>query len=81
MFSGVTGRSVKLQSNYFPLASVTDWVVFMYRVDYAPDIDHIGVKKALLRVHKDKFGGYAFDGSVLFCMQRFATDVSTSECI
>jgi aubergine-like protein len=72
--TGSAGRSIELIANYFKLGSVTDWIVNQYRVDFAPDVDHVGVRKGLLRDHKAILGGYVFDGSVLFCCHRFPTD-------
>jgi hypothetical protein len=43
-----------------------------YRVDFVPDIDHMGVRKALVRQHESKIGKYIFDGTLLYCVKRVA---------
>ena len=43
-----------------------------YRVDFVPDIDHMGVRKALVRQHESKIGKYIFDGTLLYCVKRMA---------
>lgn len=65
-----------LQSNYFQLRTHTDWRLYQYRVDFLPEEDHTGIRKALLRDHKASLGGYIFDGSLLFTSNKLHPDVS-----
>ncbi|KAL1117937.1 hypothetical protein AAG570_004251, partial [Ranatra chinensis] len=72
---GISGKPVTLQANYFKLLTHTDWALYQYRVDFAPEEDRTAVRKSLLRVHKDVLGGgYVFDGTVLFSSQRLAPE-------
>ncbi|KAF4530651.1 hypothetical protein B566_EDAN004890 [Ephemera danica] len=71
---GNNGNVIDLQANYFKLGTVTNWIVNQFRVDFAPEIDHVGLRKGLVKDHKNTLGGYMFDGSVLYCCHRFATD-------
>uniref|UniRef100_A0A224X701 Putative translation initiation factor 2c eif-2c n=1 Tax=Panstrongylus lignarius TaxID=156445 RepID=A0A224X701_9HEMI len=71
---GTSGVPVTLRSNYFKLQTHTDWALYQYRVDFAPDEDRTGCRKGLLRVHKDILGPYMFDGTVLFTMKRLESD-------
>lgn len=74
---GSTGTKVDLKANYFRLKSKTDWCLYQYRVDIAPEEDRTQIRKALLREHKDALGFYLFDGTVLFSPNRYK-QVSTS---
>ncbi|OAD55711.1 Protein piwi, partial [Eufriesea mexicana] len=63
---GSTGHKVMLQANYFKLLTTTDWCLYQYRVDFAPEEDRTIVRKGLLRLHKKTLGAYVFDGTVLY---------------
>ncbi|XP_076233645.1 aubergine isoform X2 [Calliopsis andreniformis] len=67
---GTTGTSVPLQANYFKLLATTDWCLYQYRVDFAPEEDRTVVRKGLLRLHKETVGAYVFDGTVLYTSKR-----------
>jgi aubergine-like protein len=71
---GTSGRVVMLQSNYFRLETHTDWCLYQYRVDFAPDEERTIVRKALLRNHRATLGGYIFDGTILYSSVRFPQD-------
>ncbi|XP_045030836.1 piwi-like protein Siwi isoform X2 [Daphnia magna] len=40
--------------------------LLQYRVDFTPEVDHPGVRKALVRVHEPTLGKYIFDGTLLY---------------
>ena len=61
-----------MTSNYFELLSRPDVHLLQYRVDFVPDVDHIGVRKALIRVHVTILGRYLFDGTLLNNITRLA---------
>ena len=45
--------------------------LLQYRVDFVPDnIDHTGVRKALVHVHEAILGKYLFDGTLLYNITR-----------
>lgn len=44
--------------------------LLQYRVDFSPDVDHMGVRKALVRVHEAVLGKYLFDGTLLYNIVR-----------
>ncbi|XP_003708345.1 aubergine isoform X2 [Megachile rotundata] len=71
---GTSGPIIQLQSNYFKLLTTTNWCLYQYRVDFAPDEDRTVVRKGLLKLHKQKLGAYVFDGTVLYSSRR-ADDV------
>ncbi|XP_003694460.1 piwi-like protein Siwi [Apis florea] len=67
---GNTGISVMLQANYFRLLATTDWCLYQYRVDFAPDEDRTAVRKGLLKLHREALGAYVFDGTVMYSSRR-----------
>ena len=80
LVTGASGRPCLLKANYFKLDTHTNWCLYQYRVDFAPEEDRTVVRKALLRNHKAVLGGYIFDGSMMFTSQRLAPDVSILFC-
>ncbi|XP_076679730.1 aubergine isoform X3 [Andrena cerasifolii] len=72
---GTTGNPVTLQANYFKLPATTDWCLYQYRVDFAPEEDRTVVRKGLLRLHKEKVGAYVFDGTVLYTSKRIPDEI------
>lgn len=73
--AGHSGRVVEVQANYFKLCSVTDWVLYQYHVDFAPEEDRTNVRKAMMREHRSQIGGYLFDGMILYTSHRLADNV------
>lgn len=69
--SGQTGCKIPVQANYFRILKKPKWSIHQYRVDFRPDVDMIRLRRAYLAHHKDLFGGYIFDGTVLFCTNHF----------
>ncbi|KZC11749.1 Protein piwi [Dufourea novaeangliae] len=67
---GTTGTPTMLQANFFKLLATTDWCLYQYRVDFAPEEDRTVIRKGLLRLHKEKLGAYVFDGTVLYTSSR-----------
>lgn len=59
-----------MTSNYFELLKRPDMHLLQYRVDFVPDVDHIGARKALIRVHEAQLGKYLFDGTLLYNITR-----------
>lgn len=48
-----------------------NWTLYVYRVDYSPDVDNTSLRRGLLSEHRNLFGGYIFDGTVLYCTTKF----------
>ena len=57
-------------SNYFELTSRPNFQLRQYRVDFSPEVDHQGVRKALVRNHEGILGKYVFDGTLLYNTNR-----------
>lgn len=67
---GSTGNPVKLETNYFRLLKKPTWSLYQCHVDFNPDIEINSVRKGLLKEHRERLGGYIFDGSTLHLIQR-----------
>jgi aubergine-like protein len=65
-----------LKANYFRLETHTDWCLYQYHVDFAPEEDRTHIRKALLRTHQNVLGSYIFDGTVMYTSHRLGQDVS-----
>lgn len=65
-----------LKANYFPITSYATWCLYQYRVNFDPEEDRTSTKKGLLSQHRERLGGYLFDGSMLFTGTRLIPDVS-----
>jgi hypothetical protein len=78
-FSHVTGTSgeiIRLNANYFELPTVTNWQLYQYHVSFAPSEDSKVAKHKMLRDHKEKLGGYLFDGKMLYTSFTYCANVS-----
>ena len=64
--TGTGGSPLDVRSNYFQLVNKPDMHLLQYRVDFTPEVDHPGVKRALIRVHLQTLGKYIFDGTLLY---------------
>ncbi|KAF2879557.1 hypothetical protein ILUMI_26606 [Ignelater luminosus] len=73
---GTFGTPVRLSANYFKLLQQTNWCLYQYRVDVAPEEDRTIVKKALFRraAAGNNIAGYIFDGTVLYTSNRLNPD-------
>ncbi|XP_018561760.1 piwi-like protein Siwi [Anoplophora glabripennis] len=73
---GSSGQQIQLSANYFALIQAGKWSLNQYRVDFNPEIDHTGQKKALLRtgLQNVQILGYLFDGTVLYTTTRIQPD-------
>lgn len=58
----------------------TDWALYQYHVDFAPEEDRTVVRKGLLKLHQKSIGAYIFDGTLMYTSHRL-TDVSIYKCI
>lgn len=76
MSSGFSGQPIQLFANYFPITTYTNWSLYQYRVDFNPEMDRISTKRGLLAQHRERLGGYLFDGSMLFSGSRYDPPVS-----
>ncbi|KAF7997591.1 hypothetical protein HCN44_006162 [Aphidius gifuensis] len=73
---GSSGKPFNFRSNYFKLTAAPDWCLYQYHVDIQPEEDRTFVRKGLLGLHREKLGGYMFDGTSLYLCARLANDVS-----
>ena len=57
-------------SNYFEVLRRPDMHLLQYRVDFVPELDHMGLRKMLLKEHAVTLGKYLFDGTLLYGIKR-----------
>lgn len=75
-FSGTSGKTITVQTNYFKLECAPDWHLYQYHVDFNPPVVSRKLRVGLLADHKDLLGTTrAFDGMVLFLPRRLQQDV------
>ncbi|XP_062547222.1 protein aubergine-like [Armigeres subalbatus] len=77
---GTTGQPLRLQANYFKLMKHIEWTLYQYRVDFAPTCDSIRLMQGLISQHKKTFGGYLFDGTQLFMVNKLRSEQLSLEC-
>lgn len=73
--AGTEGEPLTVTSNYFELISRPEFHLWRYRVDFSPEVDHKGVRKALLRALEALFGKYVFDGTLLYSTNNLSPQV------
>lgn len=79
---GTTGKRVQLKANYFHLIQKPTFEFNHYRVDFEPEIDHSGMRKALVRSKVNVLGGHLFDGgSILYLTRRLPEPVTVLDVL
>jgi aubergine len=79
---GTTGRQVTLKSNYFRLMQKPTFEFRHYRVDFTPEIDHSGMRKAFIRSQEAVLGGHLFDGaSILYLTKRLPDQITVFDVV
>lgn len=73
------GERVRLQANYFRLLKAPKWNIYKYHVTFEPEIAMARLRNAMIMQHKDKIGGFLFDGTQLFLTRELETDKGTVE--
>jgi len=76
VFIGSRGQPTELISKYFPITTYTDWSFYQYRVDFNPVQERTNIQRELLSSHKKFLGAYLFDGTMLFSIKQFKSDVN-----
>ena len=71
---GKGGKPIQLTSNYFEMITKTGWRLYKYRVDMAPEVDHMPTRKALLYTHEAALPAACFDGTLMYTKDRLAQD-------
>ena len=72
---GKSGKPVNVATNYFKLLTRPSWRLYKYRVDMAPEIDHMKMRKSLVYQHKEVLPQMVFDGTLVFVVDRLDKDV------
>lgn len=75
LISGTNGHRSELVANYFKIKTLADWALQQYRVDIAPEEDRTFERRNLVKVHRETFGWYIFDGTVLYTSTRLSVSL------
>jgi len=69
--TGVLGVNLQgMTSNFFEILSKPNMHLMQYRVDFNPEIEHMGLKMGLLKNHMNTLGKHVFDGTLLYCTTK-----------
>lgn len=74
---GTTGQPLQLHSNYFKVVKHIEWTLYQYRVDFVPQCASSRLMQGLINEHKKIFGGFLFDGTQLFMVNKLRSDQLT----
>lgn len=77
---GTTGKIVQLCANYFKLLKKPEFEFNMYRVDFLPELDNEAMRKSFVKKHKEKIGGYLYDGGQSIFLTHRLPGRLTLEC-
>lgn len=74
---GTTGQKITCEANYFRLAKQPDWNIYLYRVDFEPEVMDARCRRRLIATQREMLGGYLFDGTQIFISHVLETDTVT----
>lgn len=73
---GTSGVPVELETNYFRIVKKPSWQLYLYRVDFAPEIEIRSLKEGMLYQQIKSFGPSLFDGTVLYLTVKLEREVT-----
>ena len=75
---GTSGNPVNLTTNHIALKSRTGKAIYQYYVDFNPPVDGRGLRRFLLKSHKETVLGnvFSFDGMILYLPHRLHNQVT-----
>lgn len=73
---GISGKPITLKANYFKLIAAPDWCLHKYHVSFEPEENSVVIRKALIGLHQKNFGGYVFNGTIMYSNQRLPNDLT-----
>ncbi|XP_059608225.1 protein aubergine-like [Phlebotomus argentipes] len=71
---GQSGSSITVLANYFRVLKKPEWNIYKYHVDFAPQLEQLTHKKAIMRRHVSKLGSFQFDGNMIYSPFKFGSD-------
>ncbi|KAK3877061.1 hypothetical protein Pcinc_018195 [Petrolisthes cinctipes] len=71
---GTSGQPIHLRSNYYQLTATPALRLCLYHVEFSPEEERTGARKALMRQHTNVLGNYIFDGMQLFLSHKLGKD-------
>ncbi|XP_037936960.1 protein piwi-like [Teleopsis dalmanni] len=76
---GSSGRTVKLQTNYFVCKTKADWCIYQHIVSIDPEIEVRRIRSGILSIISSILGGYLYDGRDLFSNKKITENESKYE--
>lgn len=73
---GTKGTPVKLVCNYFRVTKTSTWQLYLYRVDFTPEVQIRKLQSGLLHEQLKHHGRYLFDGTMLYMLSKLDKDVT-----
>ncbi|XP_065335975.1 piwi-like protein Siwi [Cloeon dipterum] len=71
---GTSGTPLDLYSNFFEVSKLPNYSFYQYCATFEPEVDRLGERRALLRMHSDTLKGFLFDGTSLFTNIQYQSD-------
>lgn len=71
---GTTGQKITCEANFFRLQKTPEWQIYLYRVDFRPDVMDVRTRRFIVGTQREMFGGYLFDGTQLFLTQMLDSE-------
>jgi aubergine len=68
--TNVIDQVVRLKANFFRVETKQKFSVSLYRVDFNPETEIIGLKRNLIQQHRDRLGNFLFDGGAQVYLMR-----------
>uniref|UniRef100_A0A182NPY6 Uncharacterized protein n=1 Tax=Anopheles dirus TaxID=7168 RepID=A0A182NPY6_9DIPT len=76
--TGTSGQAVQLMSNFMELRCQSDRGIFLYTIDFQPNVDSKQARQRCLDGHQDIFGKvYTFDGRILLLPKALPLERTT----
>lgn len=69
------GNRIQLTANYFRLPKLPTWSIYKYHGTFEPECLNARLRNALIAKHKDRIGGFLFDGTQLFVTKELPHDL------
>lgn len=68
------GERVKLSANFFRLPQLPNWCIYKYHTIFEPECLMARLRNAMIAQHKEKIGGFLFDGVQLFVTRELPVE-------
>ncbi|XP_037958068.1 protein piwi [Teleopsis dalmanni] len=76
---GSSGRTIRLQTNYFVCDTKADWCIYQHIVYIDPEIEVRRIRSGVLSIISSVLGGYLYDGLHLFSNKKITENETKYE--